>query len=701
MHPFTEQLRRIPFVRLAIALMAGIVWQMSAWNFEFSTLFFAIGFAIIFFALFFIPSANTYVRQWISGAVGLACVFFIGTTITQQQPKQTSLPLGEEIWLQAEIYDAPLQYPTYIKLQAKVKTYAIASDTISVNEKIILYVAADSTTKVPKVGETIYTKANLSVIPPPANPDEFNYQQFLARRKIFASSFIRQGDYMIRDNQNFWSKLKYQPIEWQHSGLRTFADSPLGEKEYAVMVALTLGNKQFLDDEIRTSYVSVGAMHILAVSGLHVGIIMAILSFALSFLSKRRRGIILKNCLIIFFLWLYAAVVGFSPSVMRATVMFSFVLAGHTMQRRISTYNSIAASAFFLCMFNPLVVFDAGFELSYCAVLSIVYFQPYFSKWLYVKNKFLNYIWQLATVSVAAQIGTLPISLMNFHMFPNYFLLTNICIIALAGFITYGGALYLAVHAVPVLSTVVGYVLHSMLWLLNSIVRFIEALPHSVTKNIYLYDWQVLLMVVIIFLLALYFAFPRRLWTWVAAFSLVFLIGGFSLQSLEQRNQKMVAIYKVKNASYIQFVNGANVFSLRDEANSAANFSFNIDNFQIKNGMAARNQSFEIGAVQGDTIINGALCYQGLIIFENQIYKILENETISKRLPPMPTDYLLVTGRARMNPELALNRYFPKQIIIDNSVPVYRANQWIAAAEEYGIAIHNVRDQGAWINILQ
>jgi competence protein ComEC len=690
-----EALRKNPYVRLTLALLAGIVWQASPWGVGFSVLYVAIGSAMVYVALAVIPYCARHARPWMTGSAGLVCLFFSGAAILQQQPAHTSLPLDEPLWLQAEVCDNPIANERYTKVQAIVKKYAAAGDTATANEKVILYLATDEAQPTPVAGATLYACTSLSSIPPPGNPDEFDYRTYLARRKIFASAFVQKGRYAIGEQLSFWKTLQYLPAHWQRRGLEIFADSPVGEKEYAVLAALTLGNKQWLDDDLRASYVAAGAMHILAVSGLHVGIIMEVLSFLLSFLNKKRRGVVIKNIIIIVCLWLYAGVVGFSPSVMRATVMFSFVLAGQTFYRPLSTYNSLAASAFFLAWFNPQVIFDAGFQLSYCAVLSIVYFYPRISRLIYVPNKFFNGIWQLSSVSIAAQLGTLPVSLLNFHLFPNYFLLTNISIISLSGFIVYGGVAFLALHQVPVLSTLVGYLLHGMLWLLNHIVGFVEALPYSTTKNIYIDRTQMFLLAAIILFIAGYAALSRRRWLWFAVCCAAGIAGIHSQQTLQRHEQKMMVVYKVKNASYIEFIHGKQGVALRDK--TTENFSYYTGNFLIKHGLAAREKTFETRMAPRDTIIDNICYYNGFIIFENELYKILENESIDRSLPAIPTDYLIVTGAARMRPEPALRRYAPKQLIVDSSVPLYRVRQWQEAAEAQAINFYNVREKGAFV----
>ncbi|MDR3134085.1 MAG: ComEC family competence protein [Prevotellaceae bacterium] len=700
MNSLNETLQRNPYVRLTVALLAGIVWQASPWGFGFPVLLIAAGAALVYLALPAIPYFRRHARQWVTGSAGLVCLFFAGAAILQQQPAGSSLPLDEPLWLEAEVCDNPIVNERFSKVQAIVKKYITAGDTAAASEKVILYLAADTLQPAPVAGATLYVQASLSSIPPPGNPDEFDYRSYLARRKIFASAFVQKGRYITDNRLSFWKTLQYAPVRWQRRGLEIFADSPVGGKEYAVLAALTLGNKQWLDDDLRASYVASGAMHILAVSGLHVGIIMAVLGFIFSFLNRKRRGMVIKNILIIVFLWIYAAIVGFSPSVTRATVMFSFLLIGKMYSRSLSTYNSLAASAFFIAWFNPQVIFDAGFQLSYCAVLSIVYFQPRIARLIYMPNKFLNGVWQLATVSVAAQLGTLPVSLLNFHLFPNYFLLTNICIITLTGFIVYGGVAFLVFHQLPALSTLIGYVLHGMLWLLNFIVEFIEALPYATTGNIYIGRVQMFLLAGIILFIAGYAALPKRRWLWLAACSVAGIAGIHSWQNIQQHEQKMMVVYKVKNASCIEFVNGNKGVALRNKEHIAENFSYYTGNFLIKHGLAAHEKTFETRIAQSDTIIGNICCYNGFIVFENELYKILENEQLARPLPAIAIDYLIVTGAARMKPELALRRYAPKQLIVDASVPLYRVRQWQEAAEAQAINFYNVREKGAFVKQL-
>ncbi|MDR1681581.1 MAG: ComEC family competence protein [Prevotellaceae bacterium] len=692
------QLQKAPYVRLTLALIAGIVWQRWTGGLAVPALFVALGLVLLYVVLCRIPFFFKFRSQeWLSGLVVLPCLFFVGATLAQQQKIQTVLPLERDIWLQAEVCDNPICTDRYTKVEAIVCRYAADGDTATVREKVLLYLSLSDSQPVPVAGAALYARTTLSRIPPPGNPDEFNYQQYLARRKIFVSAYVQPACYDIDNSLSRWKTVQYMPQRWQWWGLKSFSSGLLGEKEYAVLAALTLGNKQWIDDDLRNAYAAAGAMHVLAVSGLHVGIIMVLLNFLTAFMKRFRHGRFLRNIVVILALWMYAAVVGFSPSVTRATVMFSFVLIGQNIQRRINIYNSLATSAFYITCVNPFVIFEAGFQLSYCAVLSIVCFQPHLRRMLYIKNKFLRGIWNLATVSFAAQIGTAPIAIFNFHLFPNYFLLTNISIISLVGFIIYGGVAFLVLHKIPVISTIVGYGMQAMLWVLNSVVELVESLPGSVTNHIYIDRLQMWLMVAIIMLAALCFVIPRRRWLWLAASLAIAIVAIRSGYQVENRQQKMALVYKVKNASYSSFINGTHSVSLRNAEHLDTDFSFHTGNFLTRHGLAENEQRFETGIAQRDTALGGIQCYKGFIIFENEIYKLLENETVNRRRPAIAVDYLIVTGAARMTPYIALQGYTPKQVILDASVPLYRIRQWQETATERDIDLHVVRNDGAFV----
>ena len=246
--------------------------------------------------------------------------------------------------------------------------------------------------------------------------------------------------------------------------LNILKENGLKNNELAVASALILGYKDDLGEELKHSYSSAGATHVLAVSGLHVGIIFLVLNFLLNILDKNDRFKISKAILLICFLWAYATITGLSPSVVRAATMFSFVTIGKSFGKSSSIYNTLCASAFVLLVYNPYLIMEVGFQLSYLAVVGIVYFQSIIYKWIYVKNKFLKYIWMITSVSIAAQLTTFPLGLLYLHQSPTYLFASNLFVIPGAMLIIGLGILLFITSWIPLISGGIGWLLAKFIW---------------------------------------------------------------------------------------------------------------------------------------------------------------------------------------------------------------------------------------------
>jgi competence protein ComEC len=686
----------MPYVRFTLAFFCGIVWQSHIYPLPFPAWILSTALFFVFVAVVGIPYFRRYYSsQWMIGLIGLLFLFSAGITIVQCQQTKTRLPLQQYIYIEAVVTEDATDGGRYLKTPVVVCAYADSNGTHAIREKTVLYLEADSTQIPPEAGDSLVARVRFSEFKPPQNPEEFDYRRYMNRRYVFTSGFVRRRQYEVVHTSA--KSIRYLPAQMRRRTQQLFADKNISGNEYAVLNALTLGDKRDIDVELKQSYTATGAMHILAVSGLHVGIISGILFFVLAFLEKRRGGRILKSLLCIAFLWFYAAIVGFSPSVTRATVMCSFVLAGQMMRHNISIYNSLAASAFFICLFYPFSLFEAGFQLSYCAVLSIVYFQPILYRLLYFRYKYVDYFWQLVTVSFAAQIGTLPITLADFHQFPNYFLLTNMFVIPLTGLIVYFSATLVSLSWLPVISDIAAWCLNKLVWLLNSGIRAIEKMPFSVTSDIYISHAQVFLLIAIALLFVLYIEVKNRKCLWLSACLAVAFFAFGTQHSVGQQQQQYIAVYNVKNASYIHFVNGVNSVAFRDSGSINHTFDFNLKPFFITAGISEKSiTNIPLHAHLNDTAMQHLHVYHHFIISGNKLIKILDGN-----LPPVqqtvPVDYLIVTAAAAQRPEQALTRYQPDKVILDASLPTFRVQQWEVAAHKRRIALHNVQQQGAWI----
>lgn len=422
-----------------------------------------------------------------------------------------------------------------------------------INERIVLVLKdADHVAPVAPGTRIAFSEKPIEIAPP-ANPGEFDYQRFMDLKGIRYQLYCRRPVSISPLNEHtFRTRL----LIFRTRLLERLKAQIQSDNEFGVIAALTLGEKDFLTEEIKTGYATTGAMHVLAVSGLHVGIIYLILNFLLKPLSRNPRFRILKTLLALTLLWTYAFITGLPASVFRATTMFSFIVVGEGLKRKPNTYNSVITSAMVLLLFNPNILFEVGFQLSYLAVLSIIYFQPRLAELYKPKNKAINWAWQLFTVSIAAQLGTSPIGIYYFNQFPTYFWISNFLVIPMAGFILYTTFAYFLLSFFAPLSTWIAFVLKKMVWALNAGIYYIENLPGSLVEGLYLGSIDVLLYYVLILSLSFVFIFRFKRGILVALASMLGLLVVNTFQTIETQTQQLIVVHKTSRNPLISFVNG-------------------------------------------------------------------------------------------------------------------------------------------------
>ncbi len=361
-------------------------------------------------------------------------------------------------------------------------------------------ILADTTETPMKEGDIIFCTARLQKIENRGNPGELDYKTWANRKQIYYSSFVPKGKCTIVGYDE-----PTQIKQWI-SSIRIwieqcFTKFGITGNQNAVLIALTTGDKASLDPELKSAFTTAGLMHVLAVSGLHVGIIYLVLSWIVKPLTFFRQGRILRIVIVITALWLYAFFTGMAPSVKRAVLMFSFLVVGEASGRKYSGQNSLFASAFFLMIFNPNIIFELGFQLSYLAVFGIFQFHKPIYNLFCFKNKLLDKIWSLSALSISAQLATTPISLLYFNQFPLYFLLGNIVIVPLVGVIIQGAILFMALSFYAPLAKIVAWCVNLMLKFMTGTTELIAKLPYSQITGIYI-DVVMVIALYALFLIA-------------------------------------------------------------------------------------------------------------------------------------------------------------------------------------------------------
>lgn len=564
--------------------------------------------------------------------------------------------------------------------------------------KIIAYFEKDESSMSLKYGDCIIFLANPEEVKKPPNPEQFDYKDYLYKKGVTHQVYLKSDKWLSLNynKSNMIYELSYSLRDFL---LLTMQRLGVKDEEYAVAAAILLGYDDSLPMDLRQKYVAAGAMHILCVSGLHVGVIFMVFSYLLFFLDDRKKTQrLLKHLLLLLLIWFYALLAGLAPSILRATIMLSFVVIGNVVNRKGVLLNSLAASALILLCINPANLFDIGFMLSYVAVIGIVVLQKPISKLVYSKYKIVNKIWEITSVTIAAQIATVPFTIYYFHQFPTYFWLSNLFMTPISSVVIIGGMIMLLVFYIPYINIMVAFFVSKMICVMNLGVEWIESLPFSIIKGLYIDTSQFVILLLILLSLLLFVELKeKRLFFCMMILSSLFLFVNLN-NVLKQKNQKEMVIYSINNATAIDFLCGREHFLLSDSIffNDKSSFSYNIENFLVKKGVFFNGKTIRFCDNFDDNFVKKR---KSVVIFGEKALGMsdgsdLISDTLSYKIP---LDFMFVYGKKRQSLSLLLNVYDFDYLIIDRTVPAYLSSRLIEESEKLGIKYHSIREKGAFV----
>jgi competence protein ComEC len=597
--------------------------------------------------------------------------------------------------------ETPSEKPNSLRAFGNVEYLKDSSALKSASGKIMLYFETDSLAKSLKYGDFILFNRNPDEIPPPANPHQFEYRNYLSNDGIYHQIFLRSNDWVKSAKNNVNPIFKFSELA-RLKMLKILEINGLAGDEYAVTAALLLGYKENLEPELRSQYTGAGAMHILSVSGLHVGIIFFVIGFLLQFLDKIKHGRITKFALIITALWFYAFITGLSPSVLRATVMFSLFAIKEVQKQQSNPYNTLAASALILMIFDPFIITKVGFQLSYAAVLGIIaLFKPIYELWI-LKNKIGDYFWQIISVSLAAQIGTFPISVLYFHQFPSYFLFANIFVIPLAWLIMVVGITVLVFYFWPWLAELLGILLKNLVFALNFSVGFIDGLPGAKIEGMVYYLPQVVLIYLIFIFITRSFIMKRGSLVVATLAGLVLLMGSFIYEKSKILKQKQLVVYSMHDQTAIDIFIGDKGIALADSAvfSDKKSSDFNLKNTRIFAGIQQMNSL----AIEDFSDNQNETSNKDFSITNSHFMKIgkyrlaIIDNGFGEYFPehPLKVDLLILKGNPKISISGLKEKFDFDKLIFDGSNKFYSINRWKEECEKLAIPFHDVKINGAF-----
>ncbi|UAB84740.1 ComEC family competence protein [Zunongwangia sp. SCSIO 43204] len=480
----------IKILKFSIAFLCGI---LSAHFFETSSEYLLIftGISIAFLLFFFFKAkSQLYQLPYFGICCFLVLLFFGSISYQLKFPENKSYYFSKFINSEEDLLKLKLTEelkPNFQKRFIAEALQVIQSQNSKKSQPVFgkILIGLPLTSRL-KVGQEIIVPAKISEINPPLNPHQFNYQEYMKFQGIFHQIQLSEDRFLIdqKAEPSFLSKLRYSLLE-------TLQDSGFKKDELSVIQALILGERTAISNELYQNYAAAGAIHILAVSGLHVGIVLLFLNFILKPLQQSK---ILKLILALIGIWSFALLTGLSASVVRASFMFSFVAFGLQINRKVNLLNTLFSAFFVLILINPFYVFQVGFQLSFAAVFSIALFQPKFSKLWHPKYKIVRFFYQIITVSICAQIGVLPLSLFYFHQFPGLFLLTNIVILPGLGILLISGILILILGIFDLLPEVLVHFYSVLVKNLNHFIAWVASHERFIINKIHLSHFSVLFL---------------------------------------------------------------------------------------------------------------------------------------------------------------------------------------------------------------
>ena len=548
--------RPFPLLRLVFPFLAGIILEctfMPASRYQVMGLI-ALTILLVsarLFALF----VKVYSSRWVSGFIFNLFFIVAGIQIANQtrisnDPDYIAGQPGG-VFL-ACLTESPSETRYGFKATVSLEFIYTGSGWKRVAGNVLAYLKTNPGYPVLQFGDNILLKARIDSISDNSNPHTFNYSKYLRTKgithRVFADPYAWKKCSL--ENGQILRKFAFQ---FRDKLLEVLRENNVTGNEFAVAAALLLGYVDDLSPDLMHDYAASGAMHVLSVSGMHVGIIYLFFEFLLGFMNKKRLGRWFKAIFLLAFIWFYACLTGLSPFVFRSAAMLTLPIIAKSMDRTPNMYNVIAASLLFMLAIDPFLILDVGFQLSYLAVIGlVVFYKPIYD--LYVTSAWLpDKIWSVLAVSLAAQIATLPITLYVFHQFPNYFLITNLFVVPLSSLIIYVGIMLMAFGHVPFIAMFVAKILVFLIWLLNAIIHWIEGLPFSTITGIHLSSAEMFVLYLMIIAGFVFLTMKRIAVLYLFLITCIgFMVLMVTFKAQRYYSSRML-VFNVKNISILEF----------------------------------------------------------------------------------------------------------------------------------------------------
>lgn len=682
--------KQIPFIRLLLPFISGIVLQ---WYLQLPVnLFLITGLicAALLLGFLVIPSSKKFLLRSVRGFIIQFTFFIIGALITYDKDiRHNSHWVGHHykdssallVTLQEPLVEKTKSY----KVLASINAVRVDGSWQQVAGNILIYFKKDSIAPTLIYGSQIILTKPLQPITNSGNPGAFNYQRYAAFQDIYHQVFLKSSEYVNTNNFNI-NPIKQWLFNIRFAVINTLRKYIHPERETAVAEALLIGYRDDLDKDLVQAYSNTGVVHIIAISGLHLGLIYMSMVWIFKFFKRKKWVVFAKPIVILLVLWIFSLVAGAAPSILRSAVMFTFIILGETISRKTSIYNTLAASAFAMLCYNPFFLWDVGFQLSYAAVLSIVAFMRPVYNWIYFKNKILNGVWKLNAVTLSAQVLTVPIVLYHFHQFPNLFMVTNFVAVPLSSIILFGELLLLVTSFIPAVASIVGVINSAMLRFMNNFIERMNEMPFAVSDNIQVSVTGTILLYVSFVAISYWLLRKHTASFKIGLAAMVLFVIDHSVDvSLKSKQQKLI-VYNVPQHAAIDFIQGSSYKFVGDTAVLTDNF---LQNFHLKPSRTLHR----IKPAQSLTILQNAYPF---LLYRNVRMLVVEHPLKFTSENKIPVDVIVLSK----NPRIYINQlqkvFDCKQYVFDASNPLWKIKLWKKDCDSLHLPHYSIPEKGAF-----
>lgn len=686
-------LHSTPFLRIFLYFVVGLTIASA---FELGLYIIILGFLLSLLGaiLFGLMSSQHRIKfLWVRGLLLFLGLLFLGMLLPslhqQIHPKQLFSEMGASKFLLATITSMPAENEKSVKYEVRVDALIDSKKNIPCSVPVFLYIKKEDTLKGAttfklKEGDRLLLKNRCQLITNRGNPGEFDYASFCHRKGVYEQVFLNSNDWKQvktgKSETNFFSLLRAK--------IQSILKNNLPNKNAAgIAQALFLGYRQEIDQETYASYTQTGLVHLIAISGLHMGIFYGVLYSLLGFLPLFERKPIIRIGISLLFMWLFALLTSLPPSVLRAAIMFSFLGLGQILNRKTSSLNFLFASAFLLLCWNPNLLYDVGFQLSYAAVFGILLFYKPLKALYFSSFSVVNGAYGILCVSLAAQIFTFLLGIYYFHQMPLLFLFTNLIAIPAITIIVYTELLLVLISGWPWMAKWLGQLLSDGINLLNQGILFTSKLSFVGIQDILLSNTQLIIIYALILSVCFWLLDKKKLFLPVALFFGLCLVLHSIYGQYKTEKQERLIVYNYYKQPYLEVIHGTSYFT-PDAIPDIEESKF--EQYLRKPAHLLFGVNSKINS--RNLIV---LPHYDLLLWNGLKIVRIKRVQDMKILRPIACDYLIISDKYLQNVEELLPYINAKSLIIDGNIPLWKIDQLKTQLAALALPAHYVALSGA------